>query len=164
LEKTEIQKVYELLERNVLILIAIPIPFFAIAYLHSQNGTLSWELPEIPAFWETSLLITVYFLLAWHYLRFHASIKNAATGGFALNDKVRIYAAATMQRFWILFLVGIICALGLIFFDNPGYTLAFAISLVFSSLGKPTPDRIIRLLRLKGEEKDEIEQLKKRMF
>jgi hypothetical protein len=34
--------------------------------------------------------------------------------------------------------------------------------LLFFSLGKPSPDRIVRLLKLKGEEKDKVMELKRR--
>lgn len=163
MENPVIRKVYDVLERNVLILIAIPIPFFAFAYLHAQEGTLDWDLPHIPAFWDSFLLGFVFAILALHYIRFHNGIKEAMTGEWDLEEKVRRYAAATMQRFWVLFVAGLICAFGLMWFDNAGYTIAFAITLVFSSLGKPTPDRIIRLLRLKGEERETIELLKRRM-
>lgn len=148
------------LERNVLILIAIPLPFFAIAYLFTQNGTVSLDVPQLPMFLNTFGLAFVYAILAVHYLIFHNSIKKIITGKFELNEKVNLYADATMTRFWILFASGILCSLGLLFFEDPGYTIAFAITLVFSSLGKPSPDRIVRLLKLRGEEKEEIEQLK----
>lgn len=155
-----IKKTYLDLERNVLILIAIPLPFFAIAYLFNQNGTVSLDVPQLPLFLNTFGLAFVYALLAFHYFIFHNTIKKIITGNYELSEKVNLYAGATMTRFWILFASGILCSLGLLFFEDPGFTIAFAITLVFSSLGKPSPDRIVRLLRLKGEEKEEIERLK----
>lgn len=148
------------LEGNVLILIAIPLPFFAIAYLFNQNGTVSLDVPQLPLFLNTFGLALVYALLAVHYLIFHNTIKKAINGNFELIEKVNLYAGATMKRFWTLLVTGILCSLGLLFFEDPGFTIAFAINLVFSSLGKPSPDRIVRLLRLKGEEKEEVERLK----
>jgi hypothetical protein len=162
LENLEIKKIYDTLERNVLILIAIPIPFFAIAYLNSQNGTLSLDLPGVPAFWDSLGLVFVYVGLAVHYIDFHSSIKKIQKSDWTLEEKVKKYANATLHRFWILFISALVCSAGLLFFDNPGYTIAFAITLVFCSLGKPTPDRIIRLLKLKGDERQEIELLKRR--
>jgi hypothetical protein len=161
LEKNKIRKIYETLERNVLILIAIPIPFFAIIFLSSQNGTIDFDIPEFPAFWDYLGLVFVFALLGLHYIVFHSEINKINTRNFDLESKVKMYAKATISRFWILFVSVFICAAGLLFFKNSGYTIAFAITLVFSSLGKPTPDRIIRLLRLKGEEKEEIEKLKR---
>jgi hypothetical protein len=161
LEKKKIRKIYETLERNVLILIAIPIPFFAIIFLSSQNGTIDYEIPELSAFWDYFGLAFVYALLGFHYITFHSAIKKINTGNFELEKKVKMYSKATISRFWVLFVSVFICAAGLLFFENSGYTIAFAVNLVFSSLGKPTPDRIIRLLRLKGEEKKEIEELKR---
>jgi drug/metabolite transporter (DMT)-like permease len=161
LEKKKIRKIYETLERNVLILMAIPIPFFAIIFLSSQNGTLDYDIPEFPAFWDYFGLGFVYALLGLHYIAFHSAINKINAGNFELEKKVKMYANATIFRFWVLFVSVFICAAGLLFFKNSGYTIAFAITLVFSSLGKPTPDRIIRLLRLKGEEKEEIGELKR---
>ncbi|PSL06415.1 hypothetical protein [Cecembia rubra] len=162
MENLELKKIYDKLERNVLILIAIPIPFFAVAYLNSQNGTFSLDLPEVPAFWNSFSLGFVYVGLALHYIDFHSSLKKIISSDWNLEEKVKKYASATMHRFWILFISALVCSVGLLLFDNPGYTIAFAITLVFCSLGKPTPDRIIRLLKLKGEERQEIELLKRR--
>jgi len=55
-----------------------------------------------------------------------------------------------MSRFWKLFAIGFLCAAGLLFYENPGFTIAA--TLIYVSLGKPTPDRIVKLLRLKGED------------
>jgi hypothetical protein len=162
LENLEIKRIYDKLERNVLILIAIPIPFFAIAYLNSQNGTLSLDLPEVPEFWNSFGIGFVYVGLGMHYFTFHSALKKILDFNPNLEDKIKDYAKATMQRFWVLFISGMICSVGLLLFDNPGYTIAFAITLVFCSLGKPSPDRIIRLLKLKGEERQAIELLKRR--
>jgi hypothetical protein len=161
LEKIRIRKIYVTLERNVLILIAIPIPFFAIIFLSSQNGTIDYDIPEFPVFWDYFGLAFVYALLGLHYITFHSVINKINAGNYELEKKVKMYAKATISRFWVLFVSVFICAAGLLFFENSGYTIAFAITLVFSSLGKPTPDRVIRLLRLKGEEKMEIEELKR---
>lgn len=149
------------MERNVLILIAIPLPFFAFVFLSSQNGTLDFNLPELPAFWDSFGLGLAYAFLAMHYFAFQSSIKKIRAGNFELEKKMSMYYRATLSRFWVLFASTFICVAGLMFFENSGYTIAFAISLVFMSLGKPTPDRIIRLLRLKGGEKEMIEELKR---
>lgn len=67
-----------------------------------------------------------------------------------------------MARFWQLFIAGFLCAFGLIVYENPGFTVAYAVTLILTSLAKPTPDRIIRLLRLKGEDREAVEGLKVR--
>ncbi|RPA68160.1 hypothetical protein EF405_10835 [Cyclobacteriaceae bacterium YHN15] len=161
MEKDSIKKSYYTLERNVLILIAIPLPFFAFIFLSTQNGTLDFKLPDLPAFWDSFGLGLAYAFLALHYFAFQSSIKKIRAGNFELEKKMSMYSRATHLRFWALFASILLCAAGLMFFENSGYTIAFAISLVFMSLGKPSPDRIIRLLRLKGAEKELIEELKR---
>jgi hypothetical protein len=161
LENSNLRKIYQTLERNVLILIAIPLPFFAFVFLSSQNGTLDFNLPQLPLFWESLGLGISFAILIVQYFTFQSAVKRILAGDFELEKKVKMYSGATMSRFWILFVSIFISAAGLLFFENSGYTIAFAVSLVFMSLGKPTPDRIIRLLRLKGDDRAEIEELKR---
>lgn len=66
-----------------------------------------------------------------------------------LLEKVRIYSNATNQRFWILFLISVFASVGLLFNQNPVYTVIFAVTLIFFSLAKPSPDRMARLMKLK---------------
>jgi hypothetical protein len=47
-------------------------------------------------------------------------------------------------------MAALIAALGLFLFGNAGYTIAFAVALLFFSVAKPTPDRIIRVFEIKG--------------
>jgi hypothetical protein len=160
LDKDLIRKKYEKLERNALIMMAIPLPFFALSYLYTTSSTISYQAPDLPLILDTILLTLVIVMLGIHYVNFQSSIKSARTEGRDLEDKVMRYTQATMRRLWVLFVVVFLCAGGLLIYENPGYTISFAVALVFFSLGKPTPDRIIRLLRLKGEEKEAIEALK----
>lgn len=146
----------------MLILIAIPIPFFAVAYLNSQNKTFSINLPEVPPFWDSFGLGLGVSILVVHYFNFQAAIKRIQNGSYDLETKVSLYAQATLLRFYLLFATTLICATGLLFFDNKGYTIAFAVTLLFFSLGKPTPDRIVKLLKLNGEEKEKVLELKRR--
>jgi len=161
LENSNLRKIYQTLERNVLILIAIPLPFFAFVYLSSQNGTLDFNLPELPVFWESLGLGIAFAVLFVQYITFQSAIKKILAGDFELEKRVKLYSGATISRFMVLFASIFLSAVGLLFFENSGYTIAFAVSLVFMSLGKPTPDRIIRLLRLKGDDRAKIEELKR---
>lgn len=162
MENYSIKQIYEDLERNVLILMAIPIPFFAITYLNSLNSIFSINLPEVSSFWDSFGLGMVVLILIIHYFNFHSAIKRIPLGNFDLETKMRLYSDATRLRFYILFVASLLCAGGLLFFDNAGYTISFAVILLFFSLGKPSPDRIVRLLKLKGEEKDKVMELKRR--
>ena len=55
---------------------------------------------------------------------------------------------------WLLFLVGVLSSLGLLFSGNAGFVVVFALTLVFFSLGKPSPDRMARLMKLKKEDRE----------
>ncbi len=162
LENKSIKQIYDILERNVLILMAIPIPFFAVTYLNSLNSIFSINLPEVSPFWDSFGLGMVVLILILHYFNFHSGIKRIQQGNFDLETKMALYSQATLLRFYILFIASLLCAAGLLFFENAGYTITFAVILLFFSLGKPSPDRIVKLLKLKGEEKDKVMELKRR--
>lgn len=160
MDKTYIRKTFDRLERNALIMMAIPLPFFALAYLVTTSSTISYQAPQLPLILDTILLTLVIVMLGLHYINFQKAIKTARNHSASLEEKITRYAQATMSRFWVLFVVVFICAGGLLVYNNPGYTISFAVALVFFSLGKPTPDRIIRLLKLKSDEREMVEELK----
>ncbi|MGY6520706.1 MAG: hypothetical protein ACXIUD_03195 [Mongoliitalea sp.] len=163
MEITELRKIYSKLERNTLILIAIPLPFFAFAYLYTQSPVMELNLPEENGFWGGFSLTFLITLLAGHYFVFHSKLGKAKSAELEINQKVQIYADATMLRFWFLFGIAIWGSFSLMITENPMFTIVLAINLIFSSLGKPSPDRIVRLLKLKGEERQQVEELKKRV-
>ncbi|MFD2033479.1 hypothetical protein ACFSKL_01695 [Belliella marina] len=162
MEKDPIRIIYEKLERNTLILIACSIPVFAVVYLYSQSESISRSATELPELLDFILLGSIYGLLAVHYWNFHNSIKQILQHNQELETKIQLYQQATIRRFWILLFSSILCSLGLFIFENNGYIIAYALTIVFLSLGKPSPDRIVRLLRLKGEEKERVIQIKTR--
>lgn len=163
MEITELRKIYSKLERNTLILIAIPLPFFAFAYLYTQSPIMDLNLPDANGFWGGFSLTFLITLLAGHYLVFHANLSKAKKQSLTITEKVEIYAKATMLRFWFLFGIAIWGSFALLITENPLFTIILAINLIFFSLGKPSPDRIVRLLKLKGEEREQVQELKKRI-
>lgn len=150
----EIKKVFRILERNVLLLIAFHLPVFAISYLYVISDELELNMPDLPGIVDFLVLGVVIFLLVIQAQRFNAQIRAIRIEPLELIDKIKAYGNATIARFWSLFWVGLLCAFGLLFFENPGFTIAYAVNLIFTSLGKPTPDRIVSALRLKGKERD----------
>jgi len=162
LENLQIRKIYDNLERNVLVMIAIPIPFFGFVYLNSENPIVFLEIPQMAEFWEYFGLGMVFTLLIAQYVIFQKETKYIVASGSDLNRKLFSYSKVSVKRFKILFFAALMAAGGLLLFGNAGFTIAFAITLVFFSAAKPSPDRIIRSLKLKGEEKDLVDGLKKR--
>ncbi|MBS9523859.1 hypothetical protein KIH41_09680 [Litoribacter ruber] len=153
---------FRVLERNVLILTGLPLPAFAFAYLHTNSPNMELNLPELPVLLGTVLLSLVIAFLVLQWFNFHQGIKKVRKSEISLEEKVDRYSVLTMQRFYKLFFIGFACAIGLLFYDSAGFTIAYAVTLVYVSLGKPTPDRIAKLLRLKGEEKDLIYAINQR--
>ncbi|ERM83092.1 hypothetical protein P872_06360 [Rhodonellum psychrophilum GCM71 = DSM 17998] len=163
MENTVIREIYRKLERNVLIQIAIPLPFFAISYLYTKNGTIDYGGFNLASYWNSLTFGLVIALLIFQLVHFTSATKKIIKGGHELDKKFSLYAEAVSFRFWILFLTGFISAAGLYFLNNPNFTIAFAVTLVFISLGKPSPDRVASALKLKGEEKDLVMDLKRRI-
>jgi hypothetical protein len=151
---SSIKNQFRILERNVLILIILPLPFFAFAYLYTTNPTRTIQIPEIPAFFNPFFLSLALALLAFQQIYFQRSIRAIKGSGLEIKEKFNRYAKTVIWRYWLLLVVGFICAAGLLLYQNTGFTIAYAITLVLISVAKPSPVRIIRLFHLKGEEKD----------
>jgi hypothetical protein len=158
----EIKRVFRILERNVLLLIGFPLPVFAISYLYIISGELELDLPKLSWIFDFLVLGLVIFLLILQAQRFNAQIRSIRIAPLELIDKIKAYGNATIAKFWLLFWVGLLCAAGLLFFENPGFTIAYAINLIFTSLGKPTPDRIVSALRLKGRDREIVFEINRR--
>lgn len=150
------------MERNVLIMIAIPIPFFGFVYINSESPIFFFEVPQLAEFWEYFGLVMVFTFLIAQFVVFQKESKSIVNSNYELPIKLHSYSKASYRRFGLLLLAALISALGLFLFENPGYTVAFAIALLFFSVAKPSPDRIIRSLKLKGEEKELVNGLKRR--
>ena len=158
----ELKKEYCALERNVLLLIVIPLPFFAYAYLYTTGQSKSLSVPQLPEQVSILLLMLAVAGLLLQFIRVKQGLKTTRNGLLNFDEKFLIYVRVTMERYWILLGVGFICAVGLFFFENPGFTIAYAVCLLVISLGKPTPERIIGSLRLKKGEKDKVYEISKR--
>jgi len=156
------KKDFRLLERNVLLLIAVPLPIFSFAYLYVTSGNLEFDLPELPQVFNFLTLGLVTAILIFQQVAFSNRVKSIRNNVKELNQKVKGYARATFLRYWQLFWVGLLSAFGLFFYENQGFTMAYAITLLFVSLAKPTPRRIISELRLKNQEKDLVTEIQKR--
>lgn len=151
LELEELRKLYRGMELQVLILMIVALPLFGGVYLYYNSGNLNWNLPAIPEVFNGLLAGVSMGLLIGQYMGFHRDIKRTFQTE-ELPQKFKIYVAATKTRFWVLFGSSLITTLGLLFFQNPIHVVLFAVTLVFFSLGKPTPDRMKRLMKLNKEQ------------
>lgn len=161
-KQQDIKSNFRRLERNVLILTGLPLPIFAFAYLYTTSKSMELDLPSFPELLNSVLMGLVVGLLVVQWLHFHRGIKKTRISNSSLDDRLHSYKKLTISRFWKLFAIGLMCGIGLLFYENPGYTIAYAVTLIYVSLGKPTPDRIAKLLRLKGEEKDLVYSINQR--
>ena len=145
-----------------MILTGLPLPLFAFSYLYTTSDNIEISVPELPEFLNSLMMGLAVGLLVVQWLQFHRGMKKTRLSSLSLDEKLNSYKELTISRFWKLFAIGLICAAGLLFYENPGFTIAYAVTLVYVSLGKPTPDRIAKLLRLKGEEKDLVYSINQR--
>jgi TRAP-type C4-dicarboxylate transport system permease small subunit len=120
---------YRRTEQQTLICLLLSLPLFGIIYLYQQAGNLNKTIPQLPFFAQVLVLVALLLLLTAHYFLFHRRIK-ATFVQEELSEKILAYLAAT----------------------NPGFVVVFALALVFFSLGKPSPDRMMRLLKLKKQD------------
>jgi hypothetical protein len=135
------------------VVLLLALPAFGTVYLYQQSGTFSQTLTLLPTWAQYILLGAGVLLLALQYLLFHQKIKQSFQQE-SLLEKAGLYAAATRQRFLILFLVSMISTAGLYWSGSPGFVFLFTLALVFFSLGKPSPDRMVRLMKLKKEDRE----------
>ena len=152
LETDQIRKIYRETDRLGMIILILALPLFGIIYLYHSSGSIQKDIPQLTGFFGGVLLAFSFTILLGQYLVFHQHIKKTFQQEDLL-EKVKIYAKATKQRFLFLFLVSVASSVGLLFSGNPGYVLSFALCLVFFSLAKPSPDRMVRLLKLKKEDR-----------
>jgi membrane protein insertase Oxa1/YidC/SpoIIIJ len=161
LEKDIIRQIYDRLERNLLLLMALPLPVFAVIYL--KAGKDGFEQPTLAIFGANFLLAMALFLLGLQYFNFQKQISHIRQQDEPLELRMTRYEKAIMSRYWILFAITWISGLGLYLFGNQLFSVIFALALIAFSLGKAMPRRIIKQLGLKGEEKEKIEALSKRV-
>jgi len=153
MEKEELRTIYHRTERLTVVVLLLALPAFGIVYLYQQSGTFSQTIPLLPTWAQNLLLGAGFLLLALQYGLFHQKIKQSFQQE-SLLEKVGLYASATRQRFLILFLVSVISTAGLYWSGSPGFVFLFTLALVFFSLGKPSPDRMVRLMKLKKEDRE----------
>jgi hypothetical protein len=157
LELQEIRTIYRNTDRLTMLLLIVSLPAFAMVYLYQSSGNANWDLPSLSDYTVWALAGAAVMVLVFHFILFQRAISLARQQA-ELIDKVKIYCKATRQRFWILFLVSLLATAGLLLSENPIFTLIFALTMVFFSLGKPSPDRMARLMRLKKEDRELIRQ------
>lgn len=154
----QIRKAYRGQEMMVLILMVISLPLFGFVYLYYNSGNLDWNLPTLPNFVHGLLVGMGVGLLIGQYVIFHSKLKIAKAAE-ELFQKMAIYIKATRNRFLILFAVSLMSTVGLLFFKSAFYVVIFAVTLLFYSLAKPTPDRIKRLLKLNKEDAEIVKDI-----
>ena len=158
---SSIKERYRILERNVLILIILPLPFFAFVYLNLTKPIRTIEIPEVPELLNPFLFSLAVALLAFQQINFKRNINSIKEKELGLEDKLKGYSKATTLRYVLLAVVGFIAAAGLLFYENAGFTVTYAITLILVSVAKPSPERINRLFGLKGEEKELVYHINK---
>ena len=130
MEKEELRTIYHRTERLTVVVLLLALPAFGLVYLYQQSGRFTQTLPILPTWTQYLLLGAGFLLLILQYGLFHQKIKQSLQQE-SLLEKVGLYAAATRQRFLILFLVSVISTAGLYWTGSPGFVFLFTLVVVF---------------------------------
>lgn len=163
MDNEEIGIIYRKTEQLTLIILLVALPLFGFVYLYYNSGNLDWNLPELPGFVNGFLIGFSVMLLIGQFVIFRRKVK-LSFNTTELLEKVRVYTDATRQRYLLLFLISILSTIGLLFSKSPIYVVIFAVTLVFFSVAKPTPDRMARLMKLKKEDRELIREASQPKF
>lgn len=158
MEFENLKKRYRRQERTGLLLMMIALPAFGLVYLYHISGNLHWDLIELPGFFSGLLGGATLGLLIGQLLMFRKELKKA-TNHQDFESKVGGYLQASTKRLWFLFGSSLLSSIGLLLDQGAGYVILFAITLVFFSLAKVTPDRMKRLLKLSKEEGEWVREI-----
>ncbi|HLW20558.1 MAG TPA: hypothetical protein VKX33_09550 [Cyclobacteriaceae bacterium] len=150
---------YRITERNLLLLILLPLPFFAIVYLNLTKPVRTFNIPEIPEIIHPFLVALSLALLMFQQINFQRSIRNLKATGVSFEEKVLGYLKATSVRYVILAVVGFIATFGLLFYGSVGFIILYAMVLILVSVLKPSPHRITRIFKFKDDEKEFVNQI-----
>lgn len=143
------------MDQMVLILMIFALPIFGMIYLFQTSGKLELNLPNLP-FWMNQLLaLGIFLLLIAQVFLFQKRI-SVINPSSDLLVKLTQYSDATKQRYYILFVVSLLCAVGLLLFGSAIYNGLFALVLLFFSIGKPNPNRINKALKLREADIEKI--------
>lgn len=153
MEKEDLRTIYQRTERLTVVVLLLTLPLFGLVYLYQQSGSLSGAASVLPNWVQYLLLGLGILFLVLQYLFFHQKIKKSFAQA-SLLEKVNLYASATRQRFMLLLVVSIISTVGLLWSGSAGFVFLFTVTLIFFSFGKPTPDRMVRLMKLKKEDRE----------
>jgi len=159
-DKEEIRKIQKRTEQFMLIIMILALPIFGMIYLYQTSGSLDWDLPELPVVLGQLLTGGGVGLLVAQSILFRKRLQGVAHDQ-DLRLRIQLYGKATRERFFLLFIITMVCSVGLLFYNNAIYTVIFAVTLFFFSVGKPTPERIKKLLKLNEEEFEIIKQTSK---
>lgn len=151
INSTRLKKHYRSQEVTLLVLMILALPLFGVVYLYYNSGNLHWNLPEIPDFFKGLLAGLGYGLFMGQYFIFRDTLKKARQEE-DFEEKIIFFLDASKKRFFYLFGISLISTVGLLFYQTAWFIILFALTLVFFSLAKVSPERTKRLLRLSKEE------------
>ena len=149
-----LKRQYRQLDLSVLVLIILPLTVFGFVYLHSTSAVRTLPVPELPGYLDFFFLSAALALLMFQQIDFKRKIRDINERGLDLERKLEAYARAVVVRYWLLLIIGFLCAAGLLLYQNIGYTITYAVTLLVVSTAKPSASRITRIFRLSGEEKE----------
>jgi hypothetical protein len=135
---------------TVMLISLIPIVVFSALYLQpSSNSTSIEQEPILFAFFSAGTLV------CWLTLAFYANKKiKSLRNRQGLREKLEKYFGLTIVRFLLLSIAALVLALGFFLAHNDFFTIGFMINLLLSAWHWPSPSKVSKELRLRGDERE----------
>jgi hypothetical protein len=134
----------------VMIIVLIPIVAFTALYLRPA----STETPFVSEP-DDFVLLTAGVLVCWLtvFLFSNKKIKTVRNHQ-GLRKKLDKYFELTIVRFFLLALTGVVLAIGFLLSRNDYFSIFFVLNLLMNILFWPSPKKVSRELRLRGDERE----------
>ncbi|MDH5366024.1 MAG: hypothetical protein OEW67_03500 [Cyclobacteriaceae bacterium] len=134
-------------------ILALPLLVFGWLFLEAKNGRFSAVETAGMNIINFILPFLILIIIGFSFLVFKKELKKI-NNELPLSKKLESYLKCALMKFAGLEFALVLSVLGYYLTFTNTFVAMFMIILVFFSLSKPTPYRIVNNLQLKGEERD----------
>ena len=154
-EKFSFKQYYEQLNTIFSALVAIPLLLFIWLYLEASGSNItpiiSGNAYNVVNFISS---IGIFILIGYTFYLFRKGTSQIEAN--TLQDKLQHYKKLSIKTYVLLNIAGAIAVAGFYLVVSNTFVALYVIVLVLLSLLKPTTHRIVKILKLKGAEKDRV--------
>lgn len=168
-ESSSVARKFENLNNVFYLMVGLPLLLFAWTYLNLKliSPWVYFEEPLTGTFLHALILVVVIVLPVLAYKRYKKEIATASSASkdvqntVSLREKVNVFISASLRFYYVLTISNILVVIGFYFSAEEFYIFFYSILLILYSINRPTPDRMVKELRFKKEEKEAFYQLLK---